>query len=219
MLYVSKITDKLGNSLDNFKYKLSIGHSYDLSFADTENSLDLMFVNTDECLGISEQEQTDTGVVVAMQLKEVLFHRYVGCSRTVNKTAPVPFESVDFVNYPHYSSDVSRGHGTLDIRMDYQQMALLGRDGSVVSYQGDWAREKVRGYCSLYDFVSYICRKTGVNLLKYELIQFGSKSLGWSVILWLTHNEESERFYTKMYMDIVGGYAGRLRAKDGSGLF
>lgn len=74
-----------------------------------------------------------------------------------------------------------------------------------------WTDKNFRSICTVYDLLIYMCRATGENLLNENLVSFGNRSLGWILDITLSHTDEANRFYTKMWLDVVGNYEGHLK--------
>lgn len=91
-------------------------------------------------------------------------------------------------------------------------LKALGECGSVAITYG---YNKVGAVCTLYDYLCVMCRRTSTNLLQRETLQFGGHGLPWVVKLRLHHDKEADRYWTKMYMDAVGGYSGHLEKRTG----
>lgn len=96
----------------------------------------------------------------------------------------------------------------LDVRMTSQSVSLCD---SVVIYDEAVYNDSASVVCTLYDFFVFVCRMSHVNIMKYKTIQFSSQVQGWVSTVKLTQTPESQRFFMKMWMDVVGDYrAGRL---------
>lgn len=216
LYYVSSIKDGVGDSVGYFKYRISLGHHYKIycKSVDGGREVPLDAMKMHECLGIQLNEKNETGVVITLGHKDAILHSYVSCSETKALVPPAKYANADIIEYPHPQQPF-HGSKVLDIHMNRPPILLGGIDGSVVEWRGNVSTGLSLAICTLYDFLIFMCRKTGVNLMQYEILQFGSQSYGWSITLGLQHNEEADRFYMKMYLDAVGGYEGHLKGFKG----
>ena len=147
----------------------------------------------------------DHYVVVALNGKHLQFHRYVESVVHGKGVPSVLTKHEDYVLLKSGTSNLS-AHGverdrTVVINTESVQIDVFGTNGSVCTAQGS-----NRGLCdvyTLYELIGQLCHETRLNLMSYGYIQIhNEKSQSYTAIK-LIHNAESDRFFTKMYMDVV----------------
>lgn len=211
MRYVSAILDGGGKAVDDFEYELMTGFGgHQFIIRDTEMKFDLDGVGAHigDCIGKGIITESNTGVVCKHTQKTASFHKYVNIADTRAGVCPFVYKEADVINFGGLGHSIlPRTGGILDIRMKHYNVFTFGECGSVVVMESVGVPFKV--ICPLYDLFIYMCRETGINLMAYETIQFGSSRMIWQTNVRLIHNEESERFFTKMMLDVTGSYAGK----------
>ena len=162
----------------------------------------------DEVYGLSSHD------AVNLDRTQLLCHKYVSVCNEMFAVALRPT-----VYYPERHSKVKLlndlGYDVLDIRYnDGCLLRVLNSTNSVF----EWCeitydlgiQEQARECLSLFKLLIHFCKKTGVNLFKYNYINiYREVSKGFHsrtditvqpVGLKLLHTAEAERFYTKMWM-------------------
>lgn len=98
---------------------------------------------------------------------------------------------------------------SLLIGMVNSVLSFYGPFGSVVEWRCDLAKEPM--YCPLYDFCVAVCRALNMDFTEYRGLTFDNNVTRRPVCIKISQTAEAQRFYAKMKLDIVGGYAKYLR--------
>lgn len=100
-------------------------------------------------------------------------------------------------NYVSGHAEVS-GRRRIIINTSIEAIELCG---SVVSRSGSLGVNPK--LMTLYDLFGELCRESGLNLLQYHRIILSSVVRSRLTEIRLKHDDEAERFFTKMYMDVI----------------
>lgn len=160
-----------------------------------------------EALGVGEYKESY--VAVLYNKKKALLHRYITWWES-SEMPPGKLEGSDIIFFPEEAFDIARTPAeALDIRMNFGRLHLSGYMGSVVVYDGDLGHSFGESICTLYDFLVHLCRHIGLNIMAYKRLQFSGVDFThkeWHAVIDLLHNAESERYFTKMWLDVIGDY-------------
>lgn len=207
MRYVSSILNPSGHPVSAFEYPLGDGFSHQITVSDTESQAELGIDTSAgfDCIGRGLNFADATGVVVCHTKKTATLQRYVNVAEIRRGVYPLDFKDADIcVMEKHDFRLNSQTHAIISLLFGHDVILWFGQGGSVTSWSKLNGTEKV--ILPLYDLLIILCRRTGINLMSYETIQLGSRSMLWQSTVRLLHTEEANRFYTKMYLDVVGNY-------------
>lgn len=141
--------------------------------------------------------------VVRHTIKTVTLHSHIVSVEQVYGPGASISTTADFAvvsgNSLYQWSNGTDGHKSISINVMYNAPEIIGHLGSVVHYikrvtpSGD--------LCTLYDYLSYLCKATGKNLFSYRSIHLYSELCSISTIVKLSESAEAMRYFTKAYMD------------------
>ena len=207
MRYISSIRDLEGNELDSFEYQLSDGFTHNLVIFDTDtmSKTDIDLTAGHNCIGRGLNFTASTGVVVRHTHKTACFQRYINMAETRHGVRPVEYRSSDVYEISDNRFKRQKdGNTVLEILFANDIISVYGQGGSVAVW-GEGGEDH-SDIMPLYDLFISLCRDTGLNLMQYETIQLGSRSMLWQTTIRLIQSAEAKRFYTKMQLDIDGKY-------------
>lgn len=207
MRYVSAVQDVHGNQIDGFEYPLSEELNSRITVSDTASpGKDYIDRSVGfDCIGRGINFADASGVVVRHTLKTATLQRYVNVAETRRGVYPLDFKDSDICNVEKHELMLkSQSHSIISLLFGQDVIPVFGVGGSATSWSKLNGLQKT--LLPLYDLLIILCRRTGLNLMSYETIQLGSRSMLWQSTIRLLHTEEANRFYTKMYMDVVGNY-------------
>ena len=193
--------EHLKSSLGYLNYELTIlvrdTETGEVEFLDPCECLD------DECFGFASVALADTCAAACHDDKTALLYKYVVSAETVPERSQT-LDNADSCTLKENCLIVNQGIGStvLDIRLVNDSILIEGNSGSVVSRQYGWNGESK--VTSLYDFLGYLCRMLGINVMKYETIQlYKAGKVCHTSTIKLLHTQEADRYFTKMYLDVV----------------
>lgn len=207
MRYVSSILTPHGVNINSFEYPLNDGFSHQITVSDVE-SQSVLGLDTSagfDCIGRGLNFADATGVVVCHTIKTATLQKYVNVAEIRRGVYPLDFRDADvcIMDKREYNL-TSKTHSIISLLFGNDVVLWFGVGGSVVRWSKMNGVEKT--ILPLYDLLIILCRQTGINLMSYETIQLGSRSMLWQSTVRLLHTEDADRFYTKMYLDVVGSY-------------
>lgn len=150
-----------------------------------------------DCIGNSGFD----GVAVSYDAKTALLYKYV---EEVWCQAGKPV--VDISNIDHCASEqpgrVITGKST-EIAVDTGEGAVkfFGEHGSVVLKKSRY--EVLASFMTLYELLGRLCRGYGLNFMRYDTIWLFSDLEYYTARIKLAHSPEADRYFAKMYMDVV----------------
>lgn len=151
-----------------------------------------------DCYGVS----LAGGVIVRHTAKTAALHRFVDSAWTVGINPEVDLYCNDYIEVATGVRSIG-DHKSLVVNTFEEDIRIVGRQGSAVVRQS-----KVRGTrdaMTLYDALGYLCKELEVNLMSYDSVMFYSEMLCYEAKVSFVHNQEADRYFTKMYYDISGG--------------
>lgn len=127
---------------------------------------------------------------------------YVEYSEDVRDVIPHGSDSLSLDNgYVPERRDISGYRRMLTINTSIEAIEVCGFRGSVASRSGTLGVNP--SLLTLYDLFGELCRQTRLNLMRYHKLRLQSAIRGRCTDIVLTHTDESERFFTKMYLDVM----------------
>lgn len=177
---------------------------------DTETGESVVYkdrsVLNENCIGCCKIRD----IVVAHSFKSAMLHSYVANAETIECKPGFDIAMMDTAHLASGATCIS-GFKDIAVSMSDAYVRITGAQGSVVAYQATNGGTFV--YMTLYDLLGKLCRALEVNMMSYERIFLYSNPRYYFAQIDLRHTKESDRFFTKMYLDvgrkkkIVGNYA------------
>lgn len=220
MLYLAKIFDIWGKEMEFCVVNDADARVTRIELHDTaypEKTIVGRLGERWKALGIAYQDHKYIAVVQTR--KTALLHKYINSACTRFDVEPLSYKECDTCTYFGRNNGITRkGSSILNVVMMTNCVRVCGFDGSVCV--GVVAKGGDQSFCSIYDILVFFCRELNENIFDYETIQFGNSAMSTMTILRFIKNQESARFFTKMYMDAVGTYSleGKFHSTVGSGM-
>ena len=167
-----------------------------------ENISDARTILNSRCFGF--WNGADFYGVVSNTQKTIQLHRYVIKASTERGTGRIDFSDCD-ISILQAGGTVNNcgvvGKDSLAINTGLSQVSLHGILGSCACrrYRNDTRPELY----NLYDILGLLCRRSQLNLMRYNRIFMYSRGWNSTTILELLHSVEANRYFTKMYMDVM----------------
>lgn len=133
--------------------------------------------------------------------KTFKLYDHIDAAFMIMNEKPQEFEHCDSFTVTSGVRHFQKRYDTIDIDLGSSRIALFG-GGTVVSLITDLFHSRERLF-SLYDFLVLMCRQTHLNLMQYNIVQFKSSAINRYVQVWFKHDTDSERFFTKMWLDVI----------------
>lgn len=159
-----------------------------------------------ELLGFGVDVNYASGYLVEHSKKAAKFFEFVEHAETnylefsenTAERVPMGWDSLVLGNaYVTGGSNIS-GHRRIIINTSIE---AIGVCGSVATRSGTLGVNPK--LLTMYDLFGELCRETGVNLLRYYTVVLLSSIRCSSTEIRLKHTDESELFFTKMYLDVM----------------
>lgn len=206
MRYVSELQSDVFGQVPELIYLLnSVDRIGSAVVRDTESdyveTLDIRQLDSWETLGVGTVMMACEGIVACHSKKTALLHHHI---ESVRSEHGVPIGHVDG------SYDVRkrflRGYKTVGasefiINTGDLVYEILGCLGSVCVRPGSvHNRSKA---CTLYELLGVLCHESGVNLLSYRTLRICNDLRRVTTTIKFYDCIETDRYLTKMYMDVV----------------
>lgn len=95
-----------------------------------------------------------------------------------------------------------QGRKTIVVNTTLEAIEFCGTLGSVTSRSGNFGVDP--SILTMYRLLGQMINETGINLLTYKKVHFYSTMRGRLATVVLRHTHESDIFFTKMYLDVIG---------------
>lgn len=144
------------------------------------------------------------GVVVTHTTKTAMLHKHIAFAETTIGSGTGKYPRADYcvlVDGGLYSfANGSDDHDTLSVNISDNAPEVAGILGSIVRYIPRLTPSA--RMCTLYDYLGYVCRSSGVNIFNYKTIHLYSELRCTSTVIKLAETDEAKRFFMKMYLDV-----------------
>lgn len=208
MKYVSEICR---TSIDGqVSYPNSINEVYNTELkaviSDTDSGYKESFRATElfdiDCLGFDSVRGAESCAMVCLTDKTAKLHRYITDATTTGDRSEI-LNNADCCTLNGVNTVTMKNPGStaLDIHTVDDTILVGGKLGSVAMRQTGYIGKVV--IMSMYDLLGSLCRELGLNVMKYETIQLYNGRTCYTTVIRLLHSQESERFFTKMYLDVT----------------
>lgn len=157
----------------------------------------------DSCFGFASVALADSCAVACHTEKTAMLYKYVVEAKTVRERSQV-LNNADSCTIGVGQMSVTHvpGNTALDVHLVADSVLVEGKSGSVVCRQRAWQEDAE--VLSLYDFLGYLCNALKTNVMQYELIQlYKAGKVCHNTTIRLLHTPESDRYFTKMYLDVL----------------
>lgn len=145
------------------------------------------------------------GVVVRHSQKTASLHNHIVFAETTIGSGMGKYPGSDYcviLNNGLYSfSNGTDGHELLSINISDNSPEVAGLLGSVVKCVSKFAPSY--RLCTLYDYLGYLCRSSGLNIFSYQKLHLFSELRSVSTIIKFSESDEAKRFFMKMYLDVT----------------
>lgn len=212
MRYISEICSQVEGVVPQYRYFMGVddpNYSAVLTDLDTGESSSVdgkLIPYFNDVLGFSDHALPSEWVAIMNTSKTAMLHKYVRSCLTTYMSNVAEFSDVDIsILYAGGLSDntgVSGGRRNLVIDTINESIKVSGKLGSVCVREAHFSG--VSSVHTLYEFLGMMCRETHLNMMSYETIQFYHRTQGYRTYVSLVHNQEADRFFTKMYFDVCG---------------
>lgn len=139
------------------------------------------------------------GILVSYTTKEAMLHDYVSVADTVDSKPGFDFSGMDSASLASGTAVIA-GEDTIAIDTYDMYIRISGERGSVVSWQSGSGTGYQ--YITLYEALGRVCRELGINLFSYKRIFLFSQRRNYFSQVDLVHNQESDRYFIKMFLDV-----------------
>lgn len=154
-------------------------------------------LSTELCLG----NATNEGVAVRYTQKTAKLFDYVYGVSSCACEPVVDLSAVDYCSSAYPGRVIGR-HKELAIDTGEGAIQFAGLLGSVVHKKSRF--EVTASHMTLYELLGRLCRSYGLNIMQYEAVHLYSEVECYKADIRFVHNEKADRFFTKMYLDVVG---------------
>ena len=204
MKYISEIPMQNGISASNLFYKPGCQFTVVVSdMCGGESALvDSSKVDGRKIIGVAPTGYSREHVILRHDVKSVALYQHIALVRgNLDLLSCVDYTSADMLDIGADGVVKKKllGYKDLIIRL-LQVPAVRGLHGSVASLSYVFAGKV--DYYTLYDFIALFCEKSGVNLMKYDSVYISCRGDD-AVQIRFKHTVEANRFFTKMWLDIV----------------
>lgn len=156
-----------------------------------------------DILGFSLDVQDETGMLVRHTHKTASLHKYVAGIKRDTCEHLLGCDTKDSVMLNAgrvMMRNLTSGSREIVLSTTTEVFYLYGETGSVVTSCRWLASDPISS--TLYETLSRLYHESGVNLMRYDKIQlYSSQFKCWTEIS-LIHNQESDRYFSKMWLDI-----------------
>ena len=203
MKFVSKIVD----GHERIQFSMMSKDIVFVSVHDTEDGSDTIVpikgLLTDNIIGVGYIGYHAS--IIPHTLQQATLCKYIDYAETSEKKfKQSDFDGADYcciMGYaPHNYVDGFDNHATLSILMSPNAPELGGPFGSVVSYIPRLAT--FPQLCTLYDYLSLLCRSSGVNIFRYKTLHLYDNRSHNVTVIKLSQTAEAQRFFLKMWLTV-----------------
>lgn len=198
MKYVARIQSPDGEDVNSTYHSINDeGYLYTVA----ENGQYKTEKSNLNCIGRGVSIHGHNVVAVCHNIKTAKLQDYVNMAETAVNCKPQSFRVRDYMKL---SSGVVYNKATgnskvLCVDTDTDVVKVVGESGSVVLRKVlTVSRPNIM---TLYDLFVDLCKSCKMNIMFYETIQLCSIKRGYETLIRLIHNQESERFFLKMYLE------------------
>lgn len=150
-------------------------------------------------LGYCEDISYVGGVVVKHSDKTAKLHRYIKSAVTRKGAPAMRLFGVD--SYSIYDRGVIEKESNVVAVNTFNTIFRVGGElGSVAVKQDGGGSAEVM---PLYDALGYLISRIGLNLMLYDEIRLYSELYKYKTIIGLEHGAEADRFFMKMFLDVM----------------
>ena len=143
--------------------------------------------------------------IVINDFKTSQLHNYVESVVTISGISGVNYSGSDICVLHAGTSGPDRdgvvGKRNLVVNTGRDKIAAGGISGSVIFREYGFL-DRIEVY-NLYDMLGILCWESDLNLMRYEVVQLYSRGSNYTTTIRFRHDKDSERFFTKMYLDVM----------------